>query len=204
MKNTGTFIIIALLLGFANLALASGRVALSVKAIDQTTFELSLENPKRSEVQVSLKDLSGISLHEGVYSQSEINLEFHLKALPLGSYVLVLKYEGLIQMQPISIRHDSLLIEPGQGEIIFPPQIDLSVGYLDIRMNCPESLSAYLEIRDEDGHVLYRRSARSKGEVQKRFNLKRLEKGEYQIALEIRDAVLEHRYTELISLSSEN
>ncbi len=200
MKNQSKFIITALIVCFSNIAMAKGGVEFKAEASGNNTFVLKLQNPEQETIRVSLKDLNGVTLHKEMYSQTGVNHPYNLKNLPEGRYILVVQYDDLIQMQPIKKQDDVLLIEDDSIQTILPPQIDQSAGYLDVKMIYPTNLSVYLEIKDDLGNVLYGRRVRSNGEVQKRFNLKQLESGEYQFSLDIDGPLVDHRYTEHIRL----
>lgn len=203
MKNRSNFIIAVLIVCFSNIAMAKASVRFTAEVSSSNTFVLKLKNPEETTVQVTLKDLDGINLHEEIYSNSGISQQYNLKNLPQGDYALIVRHDDLINILPITKKRDLLVIENEKLQTISPPRIDQNTGYLDIKMIRPSNLSVYLEIEDDYGHVLYGRRVKSEGQFRKRFNLKQLENGSYHFSVAIEGAALKHTYTELISLSTD-
>lgn len=201
MKNRSLFIAFVLLLCFGNTAIAKGNVDFNTAVSSSSSFVFQLSNPEQAAVQVTLRDLDGVTLHQATFNEAGISHQYNLKNLPRGAYVLIVQCEDLIQVQPITISKSGLVIDSGALQTIAPPKIEQNSSFLDVQMTCPPSLSVYLEVEDASGNVLYGRYIQSKGAFQKRFNLKELEDGQYHFSIAIEGAGLDHQYEELIKVA---
>lgn len=203
MKTHCYFFITALLLCVTSLAKAGSDVEFAAEVSSSNSFVLRLDNPVEAKVQVSLKDRNGYTLHEEGYGQSNIRHTYNLKNLPLGEYVLIVQFNDIIQLQPISKTEGDLEIDPQKRQRVLPPEMDYTSGYLNLSMIYPEDLSVYVKVEDDFGHVLYHRNQKANGQVQQRFNLNQLENGLYHFSVNIDGDYWDHTYSKPLSLGTD-
>ncbi len=201
MKTASIFVITALFLCFFHAGRASGGADFQAEVSDPNTFVLKLQNPGEQKIRVSFLDLDGVTLHEELYSRSQVDRKYNLKNLPEGSYVLVVENDGLIQLQPITKTEDWLIIDADSAQTILPPQIDISARYLNVSMDFPSDTHVYVQMEDHFGQVLYEGDFNSREQLQTRFDLNQLGTGDYSFSVFVEGNVFDHQYTEIINLA---
>ena len=175
----------------------------SVTVADKNAFLLQLTHVEQAQIQVSLMDANGVTLHTETLNQHRVDQrKYDIHELPSGNYSLVVAYDAVVKIQPIKKGYETLEIEPAALQTVFQPVIRQNSMYLDLDMLClSESLEVSLKIIDAEGRVVYNEVIQPRGALQKRFNLSKLDKGVYTFSVGLVDNVQIKEFTKDIEWS---
>lgn len=203
MTNKSNFFLTALFICITSFSMAMGGVTFTAEAQGGNRFVLTLQNPGKTTVEVLVKDVNGRTLQDNTYLQSGIQREYDLTGLPAGGYYMILKYDDLIEVQPITKTRDQLVIDHDEVETIAAPEIVLKGRSLNVTMDHLRGLSLFVKIEDDLGNVLYWKREEPSGLFQQQFDLSRLAGGRYHFSLALKGNVFVYRFSEVITLVPE-
>jgi hypothetical protein len=197
------FLTLTIILCFLSLvSMAKDMPTFSVEVLERSALVLQITDAKEKEIQVTLKDDNGNTIHsETLTSSNLVQQKYNLKELPVGDYFLVVTYGTVIKVQPIKKGYTTLEINAEDLRTIYQPTIKQHSTYLDLNMLCHSNQKISLEIRDSEGHVIYKETIQQKGALQRRFNLFVLDKDLYTFTVSIVDTAINEAFEKIIEWS---
>lgn len=189
---------LTVILCFCTLIIKAGdKSILTVKVAENSSLVLQLSNVKEAQIQVTLKDLYGVTLHDETLMQHNLDLrKYNLQELPSGSFSLIVAYDDVIKIQPIKKENDVILIEEDKVQTIFRPTFRQHDTYVDLNMLCLSDKKLTIMIEDDKGQIIYSEVNQPKGTLEKRFNLSKLAEGSYSFSVRFSGHILNREFKE--------
>lgn len=184
MKNwIKTLLTICLLAAGASQAWSSGtHFDYLIKTTGNKSFALIIDETDIKDLQIRLEDATGYVLaEESVRSKDSFSKRFDLEHLPNGSYTLFLETSSVLQVQPILIEKNMLFIRDNLAKNIFKPAINYNGSYIDLTLLQLRRANTQVQLLAGNGEILYIEDIHQFGSIQKRFNMKELPAGYYQL-----------------------
>jgi hypothetical protein len=135
---------------------------------------------------------------EVIYSETVENVNgilknFDLKHLESGSYKIELENALNIEVLPITITWDSVMVAHDQFTTLHKPFIKLRAnGTVDFNfLNLNANLTSVI-ISNEKGNVIYKENLGNNSDIEKRYDISSLEKGNYQFIVQNGDRNFKH------------
>lgn len=190
MRFTIKLLVTSSLICFFNLmAMANEASVFSIKNAGSNSISLQVKNVIQAQIQMTLKDMSGVVLHDETISKNRINnRKYDLRNLPTGRYSVIVSYDNVIKVQKIKKEFDRIDIDTDNVQTMFRPTFIENADYLDLNMLSLSKQRISLMIKDDEGHVIYNKRNQIDGSFQKRFNLSELKEGNYTFMVEFVDA----------------
>lgn len=174
---------------FSLMAMANEASVFSIKNAGSNSISLQVKNVIQAQIQMTLKDMSGVVLHDETISKNRINnRKYDLRNLPTGRYSVIVSYDNVIKVQKIKKEFDRIDIDTDNVQTMFRPAFIENADYLDLNVLSLSKQWISLMIKDDDGHVIYNKRNQIDGSFQKRFNLSELKEGSYTFMVEFVDA----------------
>ena len=127
---------------------------------------------------------------QAVYNETIRNVEgilknFDLRNLESGHYTVEIENDLTIEVLPISITWDSVKIDRNQFTTLHKPFIKLKEnGMVDFNYLNLSTFSTSIVILDNKGNVVYKEDVGESSDIEKRYDISSLEKGEYQFIVQ--------------------
>jgi hypothetical protein len=122
---------------------------------------------------------------ETVKNENGILKNFDLKHLESGHYKIELENELDIEVLPLTITWDSVMVAKDQFTTLHKPFIKLrDNGMVDLNFLNLTASSTSVVITNEKGDVVYKEKLGNQSGIQKRYDISSLEKGDYQILVQ--------------------
>lgn len=187
MKFINKLLITAAILFYVSMiAMAKETSNFSVQSMDENTISLKLTKESQSEIQVTLRDIYGVIMHNETLSENNVNnRKYNLRNLPSGKYTLTVAYDDVLQIQKIYKQFDKIEIDSDNLHTLYHPTFEKHSEYLDLEMLSFSKQKINLKIRDDEGRIIYSEDNLLNGLFKKRFNLSKLDKGEYTISVRV-------------------
>jgi len=182
------------------MSMAKETSVFSVKNAGTNGISLQLTNVIETQIQVSIKDLNGVTLYDDTLSKHKINhRKYDLRNLPIGSYSVIVTYDKMMKIQKIKKQHNSIKIEKDTVQTIFKPTFNEHSDYLDLNILSLSKQNIYLKIEDDEGRIIYTNQNQINGSYQKRFNLSQLQEGSYIFTVEFIKDNINKEFTKSIN-----
>ena len=173
-----------LLMGLSLALNASVISNISIRNQNGQSFSLHLNNLENTSYSIQLSDMEGfVFISEKVEMQNDYLKLFNLKNLPVGDYQLSLENDVNVIIQDITVLEQKLVINPAAQREINKPNIQYQSNFLDLNMSNLESELVEVLIRNKNGAELFDEKINAEGKINKRFNLKALPAGNYEILI---------------------
>ena len=201
MRYTNKFLITTSILCLVSvMSMAKETSVFSVKNAGTNGISLQLTNVIETQIQVSIKDLNGVTLYDDTLSKHKINhRKYDLRNLPIGSYSVIVTYDKMMKIQKIKKQHNSIKIEKDTVQTIFKPTFNEHSDYLDLNILSLSKQNIYLKIEDDEGRIIYTNQNQINGSYQKRFNLSQLQEGSYIFTVEFIKDNINKEFTKSIN-----
>jgi hypothetical protein len=130
---------------------------------------------------------------ETVKNENGILKNFDLKHLESGHYKIELENALNIEVLPITITWDSVMVAHDQFTTLHKPFIKLRAnGTVDFNfLNLNANLTSVI-ISNEKGNVIYKENLGNNSDIEKRYDISSLEKGNYQFIVQNGDRNFKH------------
>ncbi len=102
---------------------SSGKTGVTLKVVDAKLVQLSTENYK-GQVEVTVKDVFGVILHNETLQGSEASKKYDFGALPLGNYNVEIETETKIESVDFQVT-SSLVELIKTNEVYFKPVVNV-------------------------------------------------------------------------------
>jgi hypothetical protein len=190
----GIFSVIALV-GFVTIA----------NAADETTPRINFEQVANEKVKLSFENMGEVSFltilnddGEAVYYETIKNSDyakvFDLHILKDGVYLIKVEFENRIIKQNAAI--DNNLLTLGLLETIAKPVFQMEMNNVSVRVNDFNEIKIGVEITNENGYVIYKKTETAVDKFGKLYLLNELVPGDYAINVTINNIV----YSEYITV----
>jgi len=201
MRYTNKFLVTTSILCLVSvMSMAKETSVFSVKNAGTNGISLQLTNVIETQIQVSIKDLNGVTLYDDTLSKHKINhRKYDLRNLPIGSYSVIVTYDKMMKIQKIKKQHNSIKIEKDTVQTIFKPTYKEHSDYLDLNILSLSKQNIYLKIEDDEGRIIYTNQNQINGSYQKRFNLSQLPEGSYIFTVEFIKDNINKEFTKSIN-----
>ena len=201
MRYTNKFLVTTSILCLVSvMSMAKETSVFSVKNAGTNGISLQLTNVIETQIQVSIKDLNGVTLYDDTLSKHKINhRKYDLRNLPIGSYSVIVTYDKMMKIQKIKKQHNSIKIEKDTVQTIFKPTFNEHSDYLDLNILSLSKQNIYLKIEDDEGRIIYTNQNQINGSYQKRFNLSQLPEGSYIFTVEFIKDNINKEFTKSIN-----
>lgn len=156
--------------------------------IEETTgtksLKVSFEQLQPGEVTIKVKDEAGyVFFTEKVKGNVSYAKKYDLSALPAGTYLFTLADPIKEVIQPVLITETEVKVNPDDRKSVFQPYIRNEGRRLDVSLLLGSTEDVTLSILDSFDRIVYEEVLENSLNIQKRFQLKRLPRGEYLVKL---------------------
>lgn len=173
-----------ILLLTSQLIWASQGEQLEFKVINDNSFTIKLQNPKKTTIELSIRDIHGVAVHTETIKENQIaNKQYNLKALPTGEYSVVIINDQYINIQTLFKKNNKILFDIESSQKMYIPTFSDKLGFLDMNILGASEVDYNVKIQDEEGNILFNENFISESLIQRRFNLTKLEEGQYNITV---------------------
>lgn len=198
-----------ILLGIAFLALLqfplfanNGIDLISVHPSEKTSFILHVPKSAQTSSKVVLKNMDLTVLHkEEIEAGTEKKL-FNLKDLVDGEYILSVTYDNITKWEHLFLENGEIRLEE-KVNTISQPTVLINDSNVDINMLCFADTPVCVSIWDDSGNQLAKEFFDSKGNIQRRYNLKDLEEGDYYIRVSLPNVPISFQFEKPIHWNPE-
>lgn len=193
----------ALILGLAitlfqiQLLANSGFNLISIHSKETSSFILHFPAAMQSTYEVVLMDANRVVLYTEKIEKGIEKKIYNLKKLPDGEYVLCISYDNITKWEHLLIQNRTIRIEENV-KTVAKPTVLLNEGHLDFNMLCFSQNKIQLSIWDDSGHLLLKEYFDANGNIQKRYNLKKLREGEYYVSVSLPHELIDFEYNKRI------
>jgi hypothetical protein len=152
----------------------------------------------QSEVtNIRLKNQFGqVVYSETVENVNGILKNFDLKHLESGHYKIELENTFNIEVLPITITWDSIKVAQNQFTTVHKPFFNLKDnGTVDFNYLNLSAKSISVTITNDKGNVIYKEDLGNSSDIEKRYDISSLEKGDYQFIVHSGDRNFKHSIT---------
>ncbi|WKK78927.2 DUF3244 domain-containing protein [Marivirga arenosa] len=138
---------------------------------------------------IKLKNQFGKVIYsETVKNENGILKNFDLKHLESGQYMIELENALNIEILPIKVTYDNVTVDKESFNTIYKPFIKANEnGIVDFNFLNLNSKPASILIINNKGNVVYKEDLDKNLEIEKRYDLSSLEKGNYQFLVQTSD-----------------
>lgn len=152
-----------------------------VKSTDKS-FSVFFDDWNESDLTVQLKDLTGfVLMTDNVTDEKVTGKKYNLKNLPTGDYVLEISGDQKVMTQALSLNDEEVTISDN-SDLYYAPTVTIDEDKLDLNV-LSLSKDVEVQIRDQEGNVVFKTDLGSQISVNKRFDLSQLDNGEYAISV---------------------
>lgn len=189
-KTVFAFALIALPL----MSFADGFPFVKLTSKENKMITLRVGSAQSDMTNIKLKNQFGqVVYSETVENVNGILKNFDLKHLESGHYKIELENALNIEVLPITITWDSVMVAHDQFTTIYKPFIKLKDnGMVDFNFLNLNASSTSVLITDDKGRVVYKEDLGNSSEFEKRYDISSLEKGNYQFLVQSGDRNFKH------------
>jgi biopolymer transport protein ExbD len=193
--------LVALLIFCATNSIAApqGLKDISVRASSQNALALQMTNEKNTEIEVTIKDEQGVTIHQESFKQSGlVQKQYNLKALPSGNYTIVVGSDKMLKVQSFTKVDGVIKLSAEAEQTIFQPTFRKHSQFIDLNMLCNWNEKVSLSIHDSEGRLIYTEMVKPEGTLERRFNLSNLKEDSYSITVGIENQMVNQEFSELV------
>lgn len=167
-----------------------------IETLEDKSFILHLELKESFNVIVKIKDMKGLALvEEEVNDSIKFSKKYNLNLLPAGNYTLLIEDQASICRLPVALAANRLHIDFSNQKEIIKPIFQPRKNSVDVVLMLSEKTNTEMYIYDEIGHTIFSRKAKYSKSIRRRFNMSKLESGEYTISVITDGIVVREVYT---------
>lgn len=161
---------------------ATERPKMNVQSIDADRLLISMETENSSEMEVSIRDNRGNTVYFNQVKQpaTAYNRIFDMENLENGEYSMKLKVDDMISVRKLTVDNNRVAV--GNAENLVAPFFVFNGEKLDLTHLNLEMEKYSFEIYGKDG-LVYKTSLNNRTPMHARYDLSRMEKGEYEVVL---------------------
>lgn len=187
-------VVTAVLVLLPLLSFADGFPFVKLTSKENKMITLRVGSAESDLTNIRIKNQFGEVLYtETVENVNGILKNFDLRHLESGHYKIELENALNIEVLPISITYDSVIVSENQFSTIHKPYIKLKEnGVVDFNYLNLNSNKTSVLITNSKGNVIYKEDLGSQSGIEKRFDISSLDKGEYQIMVHSGDRNFKH------------
>ncbi len=165
----------------------------------ERTFAIYVDSRNVNSVHVVIRDENRSTVYEEKNSAGEVfNKKYNLKNLPKGKYTVTVDNGLSISSQPIFLLDKTLIIEQRDETTFFKPSIRRNHDKIDVDLLSLDGHEINLQIVDYEGRINYQDELLIDGRFQRRFDISKLEKGNYSIYITVFDGSVSHSFEKTI------
>jgi len=187
-------VVTALLVLLPLLSFADGFPFVKLTSKENKMITLRVGSAESDLTNIRIKNQFGEVLYtETIENVNGILKNFDLKHLKSGHYKIELENALNIEVLPISVTYDSVIVSESQFNTVHKPFVKLKAnGIVDFNyLNLNSSKTSVL-ITNSKGNVIYKEDLGNQSGIEKRFDISSLDKGEYQIMVQSGDRNFKH------------
>lgn len=157
---------------------------------NQKVFLLSVKTTGSGDINMRIKNSKGqVIFSDQHHSLSSFEKRINLDELRNGAYTFELEDEFLVNITPFTIDPTGFVVEEENSSQCFKPIIkwDSDNQNLDIHWLLKENGTIRITIKDDEAKIYHRSNIKNQLIFQKRYNLKNIETGKYQMTVVNRD-----------------
>ena len=139
------------------------------------------EKTKHSSLKVTIWDHQGTTI---VKDNIRKTTKYNLKYVPDGTYKIETEDNMVVSVQDITIDHGKILSTTTQT--IYKPYFNDKLGAFDMNLMA-QGKPVRLTMRNAYGHILMEENIKDQVSVTRRFNLNKLEEGQYTLEVNVAD-----------------
>ena len=183
-----------------SIATPQGLKDISVKASSQNALALQMTNEKNTEIEVTIKDEKGLTIHQESFKQSGlVQKQYNLKALPNGSYTMLVGSNKMLKVQSFTKVDGFIKLSAEAEQTIFQPTFRKHSQFIDLNMLCNWNEKVSLSIHDSEGRLIYTEMVKPEGTLERRFNLSNLREDSYSITIGIENQMVNQEFSEIVN-----
>lgn len=182
-----------------SIAAPQGLKEISLRVSSQNALALQMTNEKNSEIEVTIKNEEGVTVHQESFKQSGlVQKQYNLKALPAGKYTIVVGFDKMLKVQSFTKVDGGIKLAEAAQHTIFQPTFRRHSQFIDLNMLCNWNEKVSLSIHDSEGRLIYTEMVKPEGTLERRFNLSNLKEDSYSITVGIENQMVNKEFSELI------
>lgn len=157
-----------------------------IEKLSNNVIGLQIDNLNGDEVKISIEDQNGYRVHsQEVLRDVKILKRYKLDKLPLGKYKLKIERNLSILVQPFNIKHEELAIDREDQSIIYKPSINYLKGNMYVDFFQLKKRNTTIQLFDEGGNSLLEEKFKIAGNVQRKYNVAKLRRGNYTVYVKV-------------------
>lgn len=156
-----------------------------VKKVDnEQKVAVSLNNLK-NDANVRIADQQGVTLMEEEMKAvlPSVAKVFNLEQLPAGIYDFIISTGQKETVQPVEVLPNDILIREDQRQVYLAPTIKIGEDFVDVSWLNSKISNLKVEIARPNGERVYEDEISNVIKVERRYNLKKLGRGEYTMII---------------------
>ncbi len=187
-------VVTAVLVLLPLLSFADGFPFVKLTSKENKMITLRVGSAESDLTNIRIKNQFGEVLYtETVENVNGILKSFDLRHLKSGHYSIELENALNIEVLPISVTYDSVIVSENQFNTVHKPFIKLKEnGIVDFNYLNLNSNKTSVLITNSKGNVIFKQDLGSQSGIEKRFDISSLDKGEYQIMVQSGDRNFKH------------
>jgi hypothetical protein len=179
------------------MSFADGFPFVKLTSKENKMITLRVGSAQSDMTNIKIKNQFGQVIYsETVENVNGILKNFDLKNLASGHYKIELENALNIEVLPITITWDSVMVAHDQFTTVHKPFFKLNEnGNVDFNYLNLNAKSTKVMITNEKGNVIYKEDLGNGSEIEKRYDISSLEKGNYQFIVQSGDRNFKHSIT---------
>lgn len=176
------------------MSFADGFPFVKLTSKENKMITLRVGSAQSDLTEIKIKNQFGQVIYsETVENVNGILKNFDLKNLESGHYNIELENALNIEVLPITITWDSVKVAHDQFKTVYKPFLKLREnGNVDFNYLNLNAKSTTVMITDEKGKVVYKEDLGSSSDIEKRYDISSLAKGNYQFIVQSGDRNFKH------------
>jgi hypothetical protein len=179
------------------MSFADGFPFVKLTSKENKMITLRVGSAQSDMTNIKIKNQFGQVIYsETVENVNGILKNFDLKNLESGHYKIELENALNIEVLPITITWDSVMVAHDQFTTVHKPFFKLNEnGNVDFNYLNLNAKSTKVMITNEKGNVIYKEDLGNGSDIEKRYDISSLEKGKYQFIVQSGDRNFKHSIT---------
>lgn len=160
-----------------------------VKNVSSKTFVLDLKQWKNNSIKVSIKNENGAIVYSESIESPKSGRKYNLSKTDDGVYTFIIEDAQKFVFQSVEIDGNAITVNSNTDEIFKPIFKTGTDVWIVQAMNLDKQ--AQVSILNESGEVVFKETI-SKPVVERKYNVAKLERGQFEIIYSIGDEVFTH------------
>jgi cytochrome c1 len=156
----------------------NAKVEIKGSDIEKSLF-IEFANSKEEDVTISIMNEEGATVHiDKAKSIKAFNRKFNLEKLERGKYTLKFVCDNCKVTQLFEVSKKGISVKENDRKEVYAPVVKQEDGKFDVKIGIIKTKYAVL-VLDLNGNIVFEESEKGVNQLNKKYNLSNLAKGEY-------------------------